>query len=192
MSFICKITDKDLGNEQKKFVAKKTRIGARGIVIRSDGKIAIFNKTKKNEYKLPGGGVEENENIEEAFKREVLEETGCKIEIIKYLGETEEYKAEIGFKQISHVYVGKVIEDIGKLNLTEREQQEGGELVWLNPNEALKQIKECYEKLIAEDYESVYHTKFVVLRDRKILEYYLNRKRDDSFSPLLEDCDIVR
>lgn len=174
MNLIATITDKDLGGEQKKFEIKKTRMGARGIVIRADGKIAIFNKTKKNEYKLPGGGVEEYEDLEEAFKREVLEETGCKVKIIKYLGTIEEYKEQAGFKQISHVYVGKVIEDTGRLNLTEKEQNEGGELVWLEPIDALNEVTNCYEKLIALDYESVYHTKFVVLRDRKILEYYLN------------------
>ena len=43
------------------------RKGARGIVIREDGKIAIFNKANKHEYKLPGGGIEENENPEDAF-----------------------------------------------------------------------------------------------------------------------------
>ena len=33
----------------------------------------------------------------------------------------------------------------------------------------------CYDKLVKSHYESVYATKFVVLRDRKILEYYINR-----------------
>lgn len=58
----------------------RLRLGARGIAIREDGKIAIFNKSNKNEYKLPGGGLEGEG--EEAFKREVLEEIGCEIEII--------------------------------------------------------------------------------------------------------------
>ena len=62
----------------------RLRLGARGIAIREDGKIAIFNKSNKNEYKLPGGGLEGEgeEETEEAFKREVLEEIGCEIEII--------------------------------------------------------------------------------------------------------------
>lgn len=49
----------------------KLRLGARGIVIREYGKIAIFNKSNKNEYKLPDGGLEGEEKPEEAFKREV-------------------------------------------------------------------------------------------------------------------------
>ena len=62
----------------------RLRLGARGIAIREDGKIAIFNKSNKNEYKLPGVGLEGEgeEEPEEAFKREVLEEIGCEIEII--------------------------------------------------------------------------------------------------------------
>lgn len=62
----------------------RLRLGVRGIAIREDGKIAIFNKSNKNEYKLPGGGLEGEgeEEPEEAFKREVLEEIGCEIEII--------------------------------------------------------------------------------------------------------------
>ena len=62
----------------------RLRLGARGIAIKEDGKIAIFNKSNKNEYKLPGGGLEGEgeEEPEEAFKREVLEEIGCEIEII--------------------------------------------------------------------------------------------------------------
>ena len=82
MNIICKITDNDIGENYIEINNSKTRLGARGIVIRDDGKIAIFNKTNKNEYKLPGGGIENDETPEEAFKREVLEETGCIVEII--------------------------------------------------------------------------------------------------------------
>lgn len=75
MNLICKITDKDIGEEYKELENPILRLAARGIVIRNDGKIAIFNKLNKNEYKFPGGGMEKDENPEDAFKREVLEET---------------------------------------------------------------------------------------------------------------------
>lgn len=101
MDLICKLTDKDIGEEFEKIENPKLRIGARGIVIRDDGKIAVFYKTTTNQYKLPGGGLEGDETLEEAFKREVLEETGCEVEIIKKLGITEEYKTLTKFKQIS-------------------------------------------------------------------------------------------
>ena len=173
MNIICKITDTDIGEEDKELENPRVRLAARGIVIREDGKIAVFNKANKNEYKLPGGGMENDEEPEETFKREVLEETGCIVEIIENLGVTEEYKSQINFKQISNVFVGKVIEDTQKLNVTEKEKAEGARLLWETPETALELITNCYEKLIKSDYESVYATKFIVLRDRKILEYYM-------------------
>jgi len=51
---------------------------------------------KTNEYKFPGGGVEKNETIEEALKREVLEEIGCNIvKVIKKIGIITEYAIAI-------------------------------------------------------------------------------------------------
>ena len=153
------------------------RLGARGIVIREDGKIAIFNKSNKNEYKLPGGGLEGEEEPEKAFKREVLEETGCEVEIIECLGTTEEYKSLNNFKQISYVFVGKVLKDTKQLNVTEKEKDEGAKLLWETPEKALEIITKCYNELVASKYESVYAIKFVVLRDRKILEKWMEFNR---------------
>lgn len=176
MELICKITDEDIGEKIINMENPKLRLGARGIVVRDDGKIAVFNKSNKNEYKLPGGGIEEKENKEEAFKREVLEETGCEVEIVDFLGTTEEYKSQNNFKQISYIFVGKVIKDTNHLSVTKKEKDEGAKLLWKAPEEALKLIKECFDKLVPSEYSSIYSTKFVVLRDRKILEYYINNK----------------
>ena len=174
---ICKITDKEIGEKPVEMTNPRLRLGARGIVIREDGKIAIFNKSNKNEYKLPGGGLEDKEEPEITFKREVLEETGCEVEIIQNLGITEEYKSLYNFKQISYVFVGKVLKDTKHLNVTEKEKDEGAKLLWETPEKALELITKCYDKLIASKYESVYATKFIVLRDRKILERWMEMNR---------------
>lgn len=83
MNCIRILKDEDFGLKSVPFNNSRIRYGARGIVMRQDGKIAIFNKTKKNEYKLPSGEIDEGEDIKKAFKREALEETGCEIEIIR-------------------------------------------------------------------------------------------------------------
>lgn len=118
--------------------------------------------------------MEKDEDPQIAFQREVLEEAGCEIEIIQQLGTTEEYKSLQNLKQTSHIFVAKVIKDIHCLNLTQKEKDEGAKLLWVEPKEALRLITECYDKLLPSDYDDVYDTRFVVLRDRKILEYYLN------------------
>lgn len=176
-NLIAKLTDEDIGEKFIELENPEIRLAARGVVIREDGKIALFNKTNKNEYKLPGGGIEGEETPEEAFKREVLEETGCRVEIINKLGITEEYKTQTNFKQISHVFVGKVLEDTHQLNVTEKEKEEGAELLWEYPEKALDLIKNCYDKLVASKYESVYKTKFIILRDSKILEKYIGNEK---------------
>lgn len=177
MNLICKLTDNDIGEKSVENENPRIRYAARGIVIRDDGKIAVFNKSNKNEYKLPGGGIENDEDPKEAFKREALEETGCTIEIIDELGTAEEYKTQANFKQISYIFVGKVVEDTHKLNLTQKEKDEGAILSWETPEKALELITNCYDKLVDSSYESVYITKFIVLRDRKILEYYIKNSK---------------
>ena len=54
MNLIYKVTDNDFGGENKDLINPNLRLGARGIVIRDDGKIAVFNKVNKNEYKFTG------------------------------------------------------------------------------------------------------------------------------------------
>ena len=146
-----------------------------------DGKYLMMHRVKKkndvNEGKWigVGGKLEPGETPGACLKREVLEETGCRIKIIDKLGIAEEYKSQSNFKQVSNVFLGQVIEDTKKLSITQKEKDEGAKLLWETPKRALELIIDCYDKLIKSDYESVYSTKFVVVRDRKILEYYIDK-----------------
>lgn len=173
MNLLFKLTDKDFGLEPKEMKNFELRTASRGLIFGDDGKIAIQFKTKKNEFKLVGGGMEIGENPETAFKREALEEAGCEIEIISKLGIIEEYRSLNNLKQINNIYLAKVIKNMHELNLDKKEEIEGANLLWLTPKEALSKISDCFDKLKASEFESVYSTRFVVLRDKKILEYYL-------------------
>lgn len=170
------ITDENFGVEYKKMTNPRVRYGARGIIIDSDGNVAVFNKQLKNEYKLPGGGIDKGEDAKEAFKREALEETGCNIEIIDTLGTIEEHESIDNFMQVSTVFVGKVIGKKGDLHLTEKEKNEGARLLWTSLDEARKLIKNCINNLNDSKYDNVYHSKFMVTRDYKIIDYYINNK----------------
>jgi len=169
---IMEIKDEDFGLESVEFNNPRKRFGARGIVIK-DNEIAVFNKQLKNEYKLPGGGIDENEDPKEAFKREVLEETGCEVEIIADMGTIIELKSHDNFIQTSYLFIGKVLKDTGKLNLTQKETDEGARLLWCTPEEAYKLIKNSANNLKASAYEDLYHSRFIVKRDTEILKYYL-------------------
>ncbi len=175
MKLIAKITDKDFGMDMVEYENPQIRKAARGIVLNENGEIALLHKKNKNEYKLPGGGMEEDETKEIAFQREILEETGCQVEIIEYMGYTEEVKSHISFVQTSYVFISKVISNTHELNLTQKEIDEGGELVWVMPEVALSLIRESFDNLKGSKYDDIYATKFIVKRDEMILkEYILN------------------
>lgn len=178
MKCIKKLTDEDFGLTPIPFDNPRHRLGARGIIFNQDNKIAILNKSLKNEYKLVGGGIEEDEDPTKAFKRESLEESGCIIEIDDCLGTFEEMKSQDNFKQTSYIYVAHVIEDTKQLNFTQKEIDEGAKLIWLDINEAMNIIKDSEDKLKASKYEDVYHTKFIVRRDYEILKYYKHHYLD--------------
>ncbi len=117
--------------------------------------------------------IEKKETPEDAFRREVLEETGCEVDIIKCLGTIEEHKTLANFKHISYVFIGKVTKDTNECHFTEKETDEGAKILWTTPDEGLKLITNCFDKIIGSKYEDVYQTKFIVYRDKTILEYYL-------------------
>ena len=68
---------------------------------------------------------------------------------------------------------------VGKLENNElTEKEEGLEFLWVDINEALNKMKECLGKLKESKYDDIYRTKFMVMRDIKILEYYLKNKKN--------------
>ena len=116
-----------------------------------------------------------------AFSREVKEETGCEIKNIKKIGITKEYRTQDNFVQISHVYVAEVKKDFKGLNLTSKEIEEGTKVIWVLKEEGLNLISSCFNEIKPSKYENLYHTRFIVLRDKAILEYYLkNQEKDDN------------
>ena len=173
MELITKITDADIGEKVYEINNPTTRKAVRTILLNDLGEIAILHKAEKNEYKLIGGGVENDETLEQALRREVLEESGCEINILKELGYVEEYRTINNFVQTSYVYVTKVSNDTKKLHLTKQEKDEGAELCWFKPDVALKHISDSYEKLIPSKYSSLYGSKIVIKRDSSILKYYI-------------------
>ena len=173
MNLIAKITDDVVGEKKCDIINPTNRYAVRTILINNNGEIALLHKTKKNEYKLIGGGIEENEDKEQALKREALEESGCEIQIEQELGYTMEFKSHDNFIQTSYIYISKVVGNTNELHLTEQEFKEGSELCWFTPEMALEKILNCYENLKPSEYSSLYSSKFIIKRDSQILKYYI-------------------
>lgn len=175
------VTDEDFGLENTPLVNPYKRYGARGIIYREDGKVALLYKEKMKEYKLVGGGIDEGETPIEAFERECMEEAGVELINITPLGYTEEKKGRTDFYQKSYVFMGEVSFDTGEVHFTEKEKGEGAKIVWVSIDEAMNLLGSSLDNLLdspVDESESLYSTRFVVYRDRCIMEHYISKTKN--------------
>ena len=65
-----------------------TRLAAYALLADDDGRVllALWNEDAEPLWTVPGGGVELDETVAEAAVREVREETGYEIELVRVLG----------------------------------------------------------------------------------------------------------
>jgi ADP-ribose pyrophosphatase YjhB (NUDIX family) len=152
------IRDVDLGLSTPVPPAYTERRASRAVVFDPDGKVALFHATIKGYHKLPGGGIELGETVEDALRREVLEEIGCAITDIKELGIIEEYRNALGVHQFSCCFTARLDGEKGTPHLEEGEIAEGFETVWLPLSDAVK-------TLAAETNIEDYQGKFIHQRD---------------------------
>ncbi len=108
---ILTITDEDFSpkSEVVDTFSSKDRVAARAVLLDDKGGVFLINVSMHGYYKLPGGGVHEGESLVEALERELLEEVGCRAEVISELGSITEYRSYVdgGMKQISYCYIAR-------------------------------------------------------------------------------------
>ena len=120
-------------------------------IITNENKLLMIHLGKTNEYKFPGGGMEENETCEEALKREVMEEAGYRVtEITEKAGIATEFavaresKYNI-FKMISEYYIAKIDHSRSEQKLDGYEKELLFSPCWVEIEKAYKANKEIIE-----------------------------------------------
>ena len=167
MELLNEIHNKDITGEQTTIsIAYNLRKASRSIVFNKNNQIALLYVSKHNYHKLPGGGIENLENIKEALEREVLEEVGVNVLIGDDIGAIIEYRDEFKQLQISYCFFSKVVGEINAPSFTESELLNGFQLKWVTLDEAIS--------LLSSDAPDDYMGKFIKRRDLA----FLNRAKE--------------
>lgn len=141
MRVMCELNDKIILG-QDGLSDKVPRLTARAIVRNQDGLYAVMYSDKFKLHSLPGGGVEDGEDVLTALRREVYEETGCVCDEIKELGIVAENRASLDYTQINYYYVVTTTHKPGENHLTESEQASRTVVQWHAFEEMMRLINE--------------------------------------------------
>lgn len=105
----------------------KKRRAARAVLLDGSGQVYVLNVSKHSYHKLPGGGIDESESVREALERELMEEVGCRAEVIAELGIVTELRNydDGGLEQTSYCYLARQTGEQVESALEEGELAEG-------------------------------------------------------------------
>ena len=151
---IANLTEEGLNLPVSKKKIEKQRTAARALVFNSENKVALFCPDKKFGDRIPGGGLELGETIQETASREVMEELGIRIKLNPNpIAKLIELKNEKKLKQTNFIFRAEFVEFI----------EFDKKIKWLSIDDA---IEELYFQL-PKTYKNVFRR----MRDIKTLEY---------------------
>ena len=140
----------------------KIKKAARTVIFDNNGMTPIINVRNGEYYKIPGGGIEEDEDEETAAIREAKEESGCDVEILDKVGEQEFLDESLKYGSMIHhsvCFLAKLIGEKKETNFNEWEKSNDFKMSWVTFEEAYKlfessNIEDFFGKNINQrDYE---------------------------------------
>ena len=167
MKLICELNDQIILGQPER-AEKAPRVTARAIVKNQAGLYAVMYSAKWNLYSLPGGGVEDGEDVLTALRREVQEETGSTCDEIRELGIVTENRASLDYTQINYYFVVTTTHTPGKNHLTEAELDSRTVVKWETFDEMVRLINE-------QDFDRA-QGKYLKARDVSALYEYSNTR----------------
>lgn len=139
----------DIDHLDNKGIVKRN--ATRAIVVDGEDILLLYTE-RYHDYSLPGGGIDEGEDVIAGLVRELEEETGAQnIHGIKPFGIYEEFRpwykddADV-MHMISFCYSCKVDRELGETAYEDYEAKNGMKPIWVNIHEAIA----FNEKTIAE------------------------------------------
>lgn len=140
---------------------ERVRVGCRGLVVKDD-KVLLSCEERKNVYMSPGGGLEKVETLEECVIRELAEEAGYKVKVLKPFVRVKEYAYEVLWE--NNYFICEIVGECER-NLTESEKYNKVSAKWVDIDEAIEIFGDYQSK--KTDQASLYLREFTILKKLK-------------------------
>jgi ADP-ribose pyrophosphatase YjhB (NUDIX family) len=75
--------------------ARELRPGVAAVIPNGEGRILLQRRSDNGLWGLPGGSVEIGESVRDAILREVREETGLSVEVVRLIGVYSDPRVQI-------------------------------------------------------------------------------------------------
>jgi ADP-ribose pyrophosphatase YjhB (NUDIX family) len=109
-------------------------VSVAGVVVRDDGKILVIRRRDNSHYQAPGGILERDEQVEDGLTREILEETGLRVEPERLSGI---YK-HMGLGVVALVFRARLLGGTPTLN------DEAAEILWMDRDQVAARMTEAF------------------------------------------------
>jgi 8-oxo-dGTP diphosphatase len=116
----------------------RRRPGVYAVLLRGDSILTTFQQAPVPEFQLPGGGIDAGEHPVAALHREVIEETGWKIDVVRRIGAFRRFtympEYDLWAEKLCAVYLARPILRLGPPS------EAGHTAVWLPVDEAVTRL----------------------------------------------------
>lgn len=166
MKYLITLKDKDIFPEKKVIEVSEwtPRRTVKIIIKNNEDKIALVTNPFHNCFLLPGGGIDDGEEIYIAADRESREETKYSIVPIKIIGTIEEFRARDNKYYETYGVFAEAFEKVNGDLRTDQEKKNQLTCVWLSKEEVEMKFSE-QEALLREGKIHFYNTAFNIVRD---------------------------
>lgn len=116
----------------------RRRPGVYAVLLRGNSILTTFQQAPVPEFQLPGGGIDAGEQPVAALHREVIEETGWKIDVVRRIGAFRRFtympEYDLWAEKLCAVYLARPILRLGPPS------EAGHTAVWLPVDEAVARL----------------------------------------------------
>lgn len=166
MTHLITLKDKDIFPDKEvaevsEWIPRRT---VKIVIKNSYGKIALVTNPIHNCFLLPGGGIDEGEEIFNAADRESREEAKYSIKPIAMIGIIEEFRARDKKHYETYGVFAEALEEVTEDLRAEEEKKNQLTVVWLSKDEAERKFAE-QEELLRRGMIDFYNTAFNIVRD---------------------------